>query len=132
MKYEIMPSTTMSQIETLINDVFSMAEICKWPSSKLTEELTERISNPLNYKTPGGRRRHSVWISGYAAGIIAAKRSDIWRNKVEFCYEVNGELFSTWNKSNRKTTKEFYDRGEGNILSNSKGRHYWIDSDKPF
>ena len=125
-------SVSFTQIETRINDIFEMAEICKWHSQKLTERLNDQITFPLNYKTPAGRRKHSVWLAGYAAGYIAAKRNDIWRNKVEFCYLVDGVLYSTHTASTRPTTEQFYARGEGSKLADSYGAHYWIGSDKPF
>lgn len=131
-QYEIMPSESLSRIESRINEVFSMAEICGWSSSELNNALTERVTNPINYKTPSGKRRHSVWLAGYVSGYIAAKRNDIWLSKVEFCYEYKGELYSTHKDTSRKSTKEFYDRNEGYILADCIGKHYWIGTDKAF
>lgn len=131
-KYEIMPSESISRIEARINEVFSMAEICGWSSTKLNDTLMERVINPINYKTASGKRRHSVWMTGYVSGYIAAKRNEIWQHKVEFCYEYNGELYSTHKDTNRKSTKEFYDRNEGYILADCVGKHYWISTDKAF
>lgn len=130
--FDIMPSESISRIESRINEVFTMAEICGWHSSKLNDVLMERIINPINHKTASGKRRHSVWLAGYVSGYIASKRNDIWRNKVEFCYEYNGELYSTHKESKHKTTQEFYDRNEGYILSGCKGAHYWKGTNKPF
>ena len=131
-KYEIMPSESIARIESRINEIFTMAEICKWSASRLHEVLTERVINPINYKTASGKRRHSVWLSGYVSGYIAAKRNDIWQSKVEFCYEYKGELYSTHKNSTRKTTQEFYDRNEGYILADCVGKHYWMGTDKAF
>ena len=131
MTYEIMPSEGIARIESRVNEIFTMAKICHWHSSKLNEECQKRIIDPLNHKTQSGKRRHSVWLAGYFAGYIAAKRSELW-NEVEFCYMVKGELYSTHRDSNRKTTEEFYQTGRGHILVDSPGAHYWKGSDKKF
>ena len=131
-KYEIMPSESIARIESRINEIFTMAEICKWSSAELNDRLVERIINPINYKTPSRKRRHSVWMAGYVSGYIAAKRNEIWQSKVEFCYEYKGELYSTHKDTSRKSTKEFYDRNEGHILAGCVGKHYWKDSNKAF
>ncbi len=127
-----MPSESISRIEARINEILTTAEIYKWSASKLLEVLTERVINPINYKTASGKRRHSVWMSGYVSGYIAAKRNEIWQSKVEFCYEYKGELYSTHKNSTRKTTQEFYDRNEGHILADCVGRHYWMGTDKAY
>lgn len=132
MPYDIMPSARLSYIESRVSEVFSMAEICHWSHSELLDQIKIRIHDPINYRTPGGKRRHSVWVAGYASGLVAARISDIWRSKVEFCYVVNGEIFSTCKKSARKTTAQFYDAGQSNILADCEGRHYWIGTDKAF
>ena len=132
MTYHIMPSCTMSQLETRVNDLFNMAEVCKWTSSELHARCREQITDPLNFRTSSGKRRHSVWFAGFGEGLVRAAVGRIWREKVEFCYLVEGALYSTWRESSRRTTEEFYVRGIGHVLADAVGRHYWIGSDKPF
>lgn len=128
----IMPSITLTQLEERINSIFHMAEICKWNHNELTDRLIEQVIQPLNQRTKSGRRRHSPYVEGYAAGIIAAQRSRIWREKVEFCFLVDGVLYSTWKNTTRRKTQEFYDRNEGHILANAPSSHYWLNSDKVY
>lgn len=125
-------SIGLMQLETKVNDVFSMAKVCKWSSKELSDHCNKYLTEPINERYASGKRKHSVWLAGYVAGLIGAMRQTIWREHVEFCYNVNGVLYSTHRESKRQTTGQFYERGEGNILADSEGRHYWKDSDKAF
>lgn len=135
MKYNIMPSVGLSQIETRIADIFSMAKICHMTSHNLSARLNEQIIDPLNYRTPSGKRRHSVWFCGYAAGIIARMRSEIWQQHVEFCYDIGGILYSTHTDSDKPSTDHFYGKdisGLSELFTSENGRHYWKHTDKPY
>ena len=130
MKYQFPKSVTMSAIELRVNDVFSMAISCKMTSTELTKILVDRVFAPLNFRWANGRRKHSIYLSGYAQGLVDARRADIWRNHVEFCYLVDGVLYSTHAKSTKRKTEEFYSAGRGDVLAKAVGAHYWRDSDK--
>lgn len=132
LKYSFSKSVTLSQVETRVHDVFSHARICKQTSSELTERLIEQIINPINEHYPSGKRKHSVFMAGYVAGLIAAGRRSIWHHYIEFCYLVDGVLYSTHKDSTKPTTEEFYARNEGYLLANAEGRHYWKGTDKAF
>lgn len=125
-------SISLMQLETKVNDVFSMAKVCHWSSSELSERCNKYLTEPINEKYPSGKRKHSTWLAGYVSGLIAANRSIIWREHVEFCYLVDGVLYSTHKDSDKPTTEQFYERGEGNILADSEGRHYWKGTDRAF
>jgi len=116
---------TLHDIETRIADIYSMARICKWSSVRIGEELKARIYEPLNARYPSGKRKHTQYEAGYAAGVIARYRSEIWEKDVEFCYLVDGILYSTHKQSNRPTTEVFYKAGNGNVLADSPNAHYW-------
>ncbi len=130
LKYSMPKSVSLSQIETRVADIFYMAKTCNLTSSELASRLIDRVVDPINEKYSSGRRKHSVWLAGYVGGLISAGRNNIWRNDVEFCYLVEGILYSTHKNSTKLKTEEFYERGEGNKLANSEGRHYWIGTDK--
>ena len=132
MEYQFTKSVTLSQIETRIVDCYSMARICHYTSEQFTADLMEKVIKPLAYRTPSGRAKHSAYVQGYAAGIIARIRSEIWQQHVEFCYLVDGELYSTWKKSARKTTDHFYDTKTYAVFHDAPSGHYWIGTDKPY
>lgn len=133
LKVSLPASVTMTQIETRIADIFHMARICRQTSAELDAALRAQILDPLNTRTPGGRHKHSAWVSGYAAGYIAARRADLYRYHLEFCYKApDGALYSTHDESTHKRTAEFYAAGRGGELANMPGGHYWRDSDRPF
>lgn len=131
MKYSIPASVSLSQLETRIADIFSMGEICKMSASEIDQRLREQIIDPINYRTPKGKRKHSVFVSGYVAGLIARHRNETWQ-KVEFCYLVDGVLYSTHKDSDKRKTAEFYDAGKGSVLADMPCAHFWKGSDKPY
>lgn len=132
MKHSIPASVSLSQMETRIADVFSMGIICKMTGEELDNRLREQIVDPINYRVPSGKRKHSVFLSGYVSGLIARHRSEIWQKHVEFCYLVDGVLYSTHKDSDKRKTAEFYDAGKGNVLADAPCAHYWKGSDKPY
>lgn len=133
-QYSIPASITMSQLAEKIRGIFSAARSFKSTSDELNAELTARITGPLNYRTPGGRCKHSPYLLGYAQGVIDSERGNLFRNNLEFCYLVDGELYSTHRQPNttRRTTAEFYDTGRGHVLNDAPHAFYWKDSDKRY
>lgn len=129
MEYSMPKSVTMNQIKLRINDIYSMAVSCRMDHNAICDMLKERVILPLNERNKSNRRKHSQFMYGYAQGIIDAWRDKIWRDHVEFCYEVDGILYSTHKTSKRSTTAQFYDAGQGSILADAKGAHYWRDNE---
>lgn len=132
--YNIPRSVTLSELQTRVNDVFSSGIICKMTSTEITKRLVDRVCEPLNARTPAGRRKHSAYLAGYVQGLVDKWRADIWRYHVEFCYTVDGVLYSTHKDSARRKTAEFYAAGKGVELTAhaESGRHYWKNSEKAY
>lgn len=124
---------TFTQIDTAIEDAFSVATISKLSSQSLTELLDRYIMNELRSKTVSGRRRYPEYYRTYANGYIKAKINDIYRHHLEFCYiDDDGSLVSTHKGTKHRSTEEFYQAGRGVELGDKEAHHYWKDSDKAF
>jgi len=131
-KYSFPKSVLMSDIEARVHDIFSRAISFKSTQAELIAELQAKIYEPLNYRYPSGKRKHSAYLSGFAQGLIRASQNDLSRNHHEFCYLVDGVIYTTHNTSNpsRRTTKEFYDAGQGYVLNDAPSALYWKGTDK--
>lgn len=120
------------QIETRIADIFSTAQICKQTSQELRERLCTFLAE-LNERTPGGNRRYSVELVGYARGFAAAYDRRLMQEQVEFVYrDKAGVIFSTWRQSTHRSTEEFFSTGRGIELGEMEAAHVWRGTDKPF
>jgi hypothetical protein len=123
----------MSQWEARVNELFSTAIICSVSHDKLLQMTNERIYSELNRKYANGRRVYPAYINGYIQGLMTVHRANLYRHHLEFCYDVDGVIYSTHRQTTRAhTTEEFYAANKGYVLCNAKGAHYWKDSDKQF
>jgi len=132
LKYNFPKSVLMSDIEVRVRDIFTRAICFKMTQAELLGEITAKIYEPLNYKYPSGKRKHGPYLSGFAQGLIRAGQNDLSRNHHEFCYLLDGELYSTHNTANpsRRTTKEIYDAERGQELCDAPSAIYWKGTDK--
>ena len=122
---------SLSQIETRIEDVFSMSRLCGMTSAEENERVKTHIWDELNRKH-GKRAVYSAWFCGYAAGLIAAARSANYAQHLEFCYVENDVKFSTHKASSHRSTEEFYSAGRGCELGSLPSGHFWKKSGKPY
>lgn len=125
-------SITLSELETRISELFTMAIICKYPSDELNAYLKTYIFDPLNAKYPSGKPKFSNYLKGYAQGCISVHRARIINELTEFCYLVDGELYSTHKQTDKRKTEEFYQAGRGAELGNYPSGFYWKGSTKPY
>lgn len=125
---------TLSTLETRINEVYTMATLCKYTADTLCEQLTVRVYNELNrryksYSGKQGRLVYSNYMRGYAFGLITAKNTYIMQNLVEFCYLYEGKLYTT----HRQSAHPYWaDSLDGKTISRCKGNFYWKGTDKPY
>ena len=70
-------------------------------------------------------------MAQYAKGYDMALHNQLWRNDLEFCYVVDGVLYSTHKDSCHNNAEVFYDRGSEFMDSLERG-HYWKNSSVKF
>lgn len=123
---------TLSQWQARISDVYNMARLSHMPHSKLMEYRAEWITAELTRKH-GKRNVYSAYVRGYVAGLEAAESARLYREFLEYCYCVDGVLYSTHKESVHRKTEEFYARNAGHELSSAAVHgHYWKGTDKPY
>ena len=123
---------TLTQWEARVSEVFSIIRLSQCTHAVSLEIIDRRIYAELNSRTKT-RSRYPAYMIGYVNGLISAHRADIWQNYVEFCYDVNGVLYTTAkHETGKPKTEEWHARGEGHILARSPGAHYWTGTDKRY
>ena len=122
----------LSQWETRVADTFSVITLGRVTHVESLSIIDRRIYAELNSRTPT-RARYPAYVKGFVGGLISARRAAIWREHVEFCYMVDGVLYTTSKaETGKPKTEEWHARGQGNILTNSQCAHYWIGTDKQY
>jgi hypothetical protein len=122
----------MGQWEIRVNDVFSMIRFSRMHHAKSLEYINEKIYSELNRKHGKVKPKavYSAFMHGYVSGLIRAEHNRLYREFLEYCYIVNGVMYSTHKDSDKPKTEEFYARNQGNILADSPNGHVWKGSDK--
>jgi hypothetical protein len=122
----------MYEWESRIREVFSMAKICRMTQDEMIQRMQELVFDELNRKQgiKNPKNVYSAYMHGFVEGLIYAGRNDLFRNYLEFCYKVDGILYSTWKDSSHRNTEEFYARQEGNKLADAENHFYWQGTDK--
>lgn len=95
--------------------------------------IDRQIYAELHRKYANGRKVYSRYFHGYVTALINFERANIWEHDVEFCFNVNGTLYTTSKKDTGKPKdKELYDAGQGHMLRYAPQKHYWIGTDKRY
>jgi len=122
---------SLQQIETRINEVFTMAKLCKHTTVQLNDSIAKSME-VIYSRTPSGRLRYSIWEQGYSRGLIAANNSAIWQD-VEFCYrDKDGIIYSTARNSMHRSIDILYGNGKSSLINNMECAHLWIGSYKEY
>lgn len=107
-----------------------MVTLCKQTNDVLNDKLKTTLFDELIRKH-GNRPVYSAYVQGYIRGLIDAKHDGIYKF-LEFCYFIDGVLFTTSKTGSKRKVEEFYLSNNVGPLNDAPARHYWIDTDKPF
>lgn len=119
---------SLSEWDARVSEAYSLIILSKCTHQHSLEVVNKYVHTELNSKMPSGRSRYTNYDRGYVQGLISAHRNRIWKDHVEFCYMVDGVLYSTHRVSSHRLSSEI----DGKILCNSQGSHYWKNSDKVY
>jgi hypothetical protein len=125
------PHLKMSEWESRVAGVFSHAVSCKASFAEYLAYKDRHVRAEL-LRQSGKRYIYSPYIQGFVQGLESVHWANLYRFHLDFCYLVDGVLYSTHKTTARRKTDEFYARGEGHLLNNAPSGHYWIGSDKKF
>ena len=106
-----------------IYSCYSMAKIGKSTSNQLHKNLRQ-VSELLPKGTP-------YHVISFLNGMKEVLSEQLYRNELEFCYTIDGVIYSVYKNSERYyekhniTPKQLCDDAD-------KSGHYWIGTDKPY
>lgn len=112
-----------------IADVFNGAHLAGSSCEALQENCRKYIYTELHRKH-GERAVYTNYEQGYVQALLDMHRDLLYRDHLEFCYSVDGVLFSTHKQSSHRLVEELYARAVD--LAGAEGHHYWRASDKIF
>ena len=123
----------LGEWETRVSELYSLARNCRLTHAALLERRNTVIHAELNRKH-GKRAVYSQWLKGFVAGYMRAKDAELYASHLEFCYEVEGALYSTHKESKHKLTDDLLGTETYTHLVERSTRHghYWRDTDKPY
>lgn len=105
-----------------IRDLFSKARIFKMTSSAITAEYL---------KIKEGMTRCPMYSREYISGYFRALSDKLWE-EMEFCYLIDGVLYTTNKCKNGESNKpNWRDLPDYNM----KGKlcaHFWLNTDRPY
>jgi hypothetical protein len=103
-----------------LRDLYSKARIFHMTSEAITKEYIEQILNRDLAKATIATREY---IRGFADCLYFQLQ-----NEMEFCYEVDGILYTTTH--DKTATKARWDTLPDYNMSGKKCGHYWFNTDK--
>ena len=107
---------------TAIADLWSAARIYKMSHEDILKRKKEILSTIAHCPQ---------WVKEYVNGQDSVYFKMHYQH-LEFCYLVEGVLYSTYKKSTRPTTEHFFSRDMGHVLSDAPNAHYYLDSECKF
>lgn len=124
---------TMDEVRRRVSEAYTMLRITKGGIDQLAKKLNP-LREELGSRTPSGRRRYSLFMAGYAAGLSDAEFNRIMQNEVEFVYRnpETGVIHSTHLGSKHLSLEPFYDNGTSRLLDGFETAHVWKGTDKAF
>ena len=104
-----------------LHSLYHMAVLCHMPS----DEIHKRSMEITNIKGA------PYWVKAYLDGVESVLRDNLYRYHLEFCYTIDGKLYSVNRGSDRYYEKFGITPSELNERQTSYG-HYYIGSDKHY
>ena len=106
-----------------LQDIIHSAIMFKTTSKSFNEQCV-KMKNNLPKKTP-------LWVINYLEGYRDANIDFIYHKELEFCYKLDGKLYSIHRDSKRNYEKHGFTPQQCCNNQESSG-HYWKDTDKPW
>lgn len=124
---------TMDEVRRRVSEAYTMLRITKGGMDQLSKAIGP-LREELGSRTLYGRRRYSLFMAGYAAGLSDAEFNRIMQNEVEFVYRnpETGDIYSTHKGSSHKSVEQFYGNGTSHLLDGFETAHVWKGTDKAF
>jgi hypothetical protein len=131
------PILSLSQWESRVRDCFSATRSFKSTQPELSDRIDSSIYSELNRKH-GKRAVYPAYVRGYVGGLKQSEREHMFREWLEFCYIVDGVLYSVRDNTGRKTTRFYCEsvnpKNGGQVLCSEETPRgfFWIGSNKRY
>lgn len=128
---------TLTQWETRIADCFAQSRIYASTQTLHLERLDRVVNTEVNRKH-GKRAVYPTWVKGFVCGFAGACDAAMMRNDIEFCYIVDGVMYSVRDNSTHLTTGHYCDvvnpeTGGAVLCQDDTARGlFWRGTDKRF
>ena len=120
----------ISEVEQRINSIYSSAKICKETVDSIRARLDREVFNELYTKYKNGRSKYTSWLRGFATGYHFSVSNRVMQEEVEFCYEHQGQLYSTRDKDS--IHPYWATELAGIDVAKCQGNFYWKGTSKPY
>lgn len=121
----------MYDFEQRILSIFRDAAVYYWDHKKIMEQYKLLVNIELNSKTPKAKPRYTNYMKGFVFGYYLAC-SNKYYAEMEFCYLIDGRLYTIAKKSKRPSIEIFYGKNQANKISNAPHGTYYKDKDIKF
>jgi hypothetical protein len=119
----------MSEFEQRVDDIISMIQYTYGTQVGLMARYYSQVDSELISTTAAGNRRYSTYVKGYVFGYYMAL-SKALLNTMEFCYNVDGILYSTGRNGDRPHISKLLNLAKYADLGDYPCGYYWSDTDK--
>lgn len=102
---------SLGTINSTITSVCKIAVELQQTQQQVIDNL-QGLTKELYTKTPAGKARYTKYILGYYRGIRDVMHHNHYQH-LEFCFLIDGTLFSTSKQTNKRSLEEFYATGKG-------------------
>lgn len=125
---------TQAQFKTRIAECFNITKLSRMNQEYLNERLNKFVRHEVARKvgTVKPRMVYSLHTQGFVSGVIQVYSDCLFQKDLEFCYKVDGVLYSTHKESVHRSTEEFYQRKAGHELGKQGvfSGFYWKGTDQ--
>ena len=126
-KMSISKNVTRTELRSIVSSIYSEAKHFYSTSADIQDRLQEKLLQPLNACYRNGKRKHPAALAAYVVGCIDTEREHFMQTELEFCYEVDGILYTTHRAKNpcRPTTADI----PANVLQYAPHGFYYKNKD---
>ena len=124
------PIFSLSQLQTRIADCFNMA-VSSGMTSEALHAYVEKYIYAETLRKHGTRAVYNNSVQGFVQGQIALHTDNLYRYNLEYCYMIEGVLYSTHKQTDKRSVEEIYTR-DISLFDGATSGHYWKGTDKPY
>ena len=122
---------TTEEVTREILSIYHFGQAYKSTQLEIQEQLDARVFSFFREVSPSGRKRYANYFSAYARGVARALYEKHY-DYLEFCYIVDGFLYSTSRETKKRSTDELYNTNRGLELHDAPANFYYKDSNTSY